>query len=224
MSSKTFLEMLKASGVKDLYLEPPPQKATVPAQNAKESRGLSELKKITLACTQCSELARTRKSVVFGSGNAHADLLFVGEAPGADEDIQGLPFVGRAGQLLTKMIEAIQLTRDEVYIANVLKCRPPGNRPPKLQEIENCEPYLKQQIALMQPKLICALGTFAAQTLLKTTRSISALRGRTHQYEGIPVICTFHPSYLLRSPSEKKRAWEDLKKVRSILNELTGKV
>ncbi len=221
MSSKTFLEMLKASGVKELYLDIPKQEKTpIPTG---ENKGLSELKKIVLPCTQCSELAGTRKSVVFGSGNPHADLLFVGEAPGAEEDIQGLPFVGRAGQLLTKMIEAIQLSRDQVFIANVLKCRPPGNRPPQPQEIENCEPFLKQQIALIQPKLICALGTFAAQTLLKMTTPISALRGRTHQYEGIPVICTFHPSYLLRSPSEKKRAWEDLKKVRSLLNELTSK-
>jgi len=143
--------------------------------------------------------------------------MLVGEAPGAEEDRQGLPFVGPAGQLLTKMLAAIGLSRDEVFIANVLKCRPPGNRPPQPQEIENCEPYLALQIELIHPKLICALGTFAAQTLLKTTAPISSLRNRIHDYRGIAVICTFHPSYLLRNPAEKRRSWEDLKKVRELL-------
>ena len=170
-------------------------------------------------CTKCDELVRNRHSVVFGSGNPNARLVFVGEAPGAEEDRQGLPFVGPAGQLLTKMIEAIGLKREEVFIANVLKCRPPGNRTPKPQEIENCEPYLVKQLALIQPNLICALGTFAAQTLLKTTIPISSLRGKIHDYQGTPLLCTFHPAYLLRNPSEKRKSWEDLKKLKVLLDQ-----
>ncbi len=218
-NAKIFLETLKASGVREIFIPVTTKKHAAP----KRDESLQELKLLreqVLGCSQCSELVRNRHTIVFGSGNPKADLLFVGEAPGAEEDRQGLPFVGPAGQLLTKMIQAIQLSREEVFIANVLKCRPPGNRPPKPQEIENCEPFLKKQISLVRPKLICALGTFAAQTILKTATPISALRGRFHQYEGIPVLCTFHPSYLLRSPNEKKRAWEDLKKVRAFLDEL----
>ena len=176
------------------------------------------LQKRVLRCTQCDELVRNRRTVVFGSGNPHAQLMFVGEAPGAEEDRQGLPFVGAAGQLLTKMIAAIGFNREEVFIANVLKCRPPGNRPPKPLEIENCSPYLAEQISLIRPKILCALGTFAAQTLLKTTAPISSLRGRIHNFMGIHVLCTFHPAYLLRNPAEKRKSWEDLKKLRSLLD------
>ena len=154
---------------------------------------------------------------MFGVGNPNADLMFVGEAPGADEDIQGIPFVGRAGQLLTKMIQAINLQRDEVYIANVIKCRPPGNRNPEPDEIEQCEPFLLRQIAAVQPKVIVALGSFAAKTLLKTQDSISRLRGRVYEFQGAKLIPTFHPSYLLRSPQFKREAWEDLKKARALL-------
>lgn len=178
---------------------------------------LRRLREEVIHCTKCGELVKNRHSVVFGSGNPQAKLVFVGEAPGAEEDRQGLPFVGPAGQLLTKMIESIGLRREEVFIANVLKCRPPGNRPPKPHEIENCEPYLIAQLSMIRPKLICALGTFAAQTLLKTTTPISSLRGKIHDYHGTPVLCTFHPAYLLRSPAEKRKAWEDLKKLRSLL-------
>ena len=143
--------------------------------------------------------------------------MFVGEAPGADEDAQGVPFVGRAGQLLTKMIEAMGLRRDEVYIANVLKCRPPGNRDPQPDEVESCEPFLFQQIASIQPKVIIALGAFAARTLLKTQDPISRLRGRVYDYRGAQLIPTFHPSFLLRSPGYKREAWEDLKKALGLL-------
>jgi len=155
--------------------------------------------------------------VVFGVGNPDADLMFVGEAPGADEDIQGIPFVGRAGQLLTKMIQAIQLERDQVYIANVIKCRPPDNRNPEPDEIETCQPFLFRQIAAVRPKVIVALGSFAAKTLLKTQDSISRLRGRVYDFQGAKLIPTFHPSYLLRSPQFKREAWEDLKKARALL-------
>ena len=169
-------------------------------------------------CSRCKLHAQGRKQVVFGVGNPDADLMFVGEAPGADEDIQGIPFVGRAGQLLTKMIEAINLGRDEVYIANVIKCRPPGNRNPEPDEIERCEPFLFQQIAAVKPKVIVALGAFAAKTLLRTDDPISRLRGRIYDFRGAKLIPTFHPSFLLRSPDRKRDAWEDLKKVRALLN------
>ena len=144
--------------------------------------------------------------------------MFVGEAPGADEDQQGQPFVGRAGQLLTKIIEASGLTRDQVYIANVLKCRPPGNRNPKSSEIESCEPYLIRQVMLIQPKVICALGTFAAQMILRTDAKISNLRGNFHSYHGIKVMPTYHPAYLLRNPGGKRQVWEDIQKVMAELN------
>lgn len=207
--AKLLLETLQESGITEVVLPFSRQRQT-----------LDHLQKQVSHCTQCKELVANRHTVVFGSGNPHAKLVFVGEAPGAEEDRQGLPFVGPAGQLLTKMIEAIQLHREEVFIANVLKCRPPNNRPPKPLEVQNCEPYLAEQIFLIRPKLICALGTFAAQTLLKTNLSISILRGKTHDYRGIPVLCTFHPAYLLRNPAEKRKAWEDLKKLKALLEQL----
>jgi DNA polymerase len=168
-------------------------------------------------CTRCKLHALGRTQIVFGVGNPTADLMFVGEAPGADEDIQGEPFVGRAGQLLTKMIEAMGFRRDEVYIANVLKCRPPGNRNPEPDEIATCEPFLFQQLASVEPKVVIALGAFAARTLLKTDSPISRLRGRVFDYRGAKLIPTFHPSFLLRSPGYKREAWEDLKLALSLL-------
>jgi uracil-DNA glycosylase family 4 len=165
-------------------------------------------------CRACP-LYKTRTNIVFGTGNEKARLVFVGEAPGADEDKQGQPFVGRAGQKLTQIIEAIGLSRQEVYIANVLKCRPPGNRNPLSDEIEACEPYLIAQLRLIKPRVICALGTFAAQTLLRTTQSISRLRGRFHTYQGIKLMPTYHPAYLLRNPKFKRNVWEDVQKVRA---------
>ncbi|MFL6279147.1 MAG: uracil-DNA glycosylase family protein [Vicinamibacterales bacterium] len=168
-------------------------------------------------CTRCKLHALGRTQIVFGVGNPNADLMFVGEAPGADEDIQGEPFVGRAGQLLTKMIEAMGFKREEVYIANVLKCRPPGNRNPEPDEIATCEPFLFQQLASIEPKVVIALGAFAARTLLKTDSPISRLRGRVFDYRGAKLIPTFHPSFLLRSPGYKREAWEDLKLALSLL-------
>jgi uracil-DNA glycosylase len=171
-------------------------------------------------CTRCVLHTLGRKQVVFGVGNANADLMFVGEAPGADEDVQGEPFVGRAGQLLTKIIEAIQLSRSDVYIANVIKCRPPGNRNPEPVEVATCQPFLFRQIDVIRPKVIVALGTFAAQTLLSTDTPISRLRGRVHEFRGgIKLVPTFHPAFLLRSPDRKRDVWEDMKIVRALLTE-----
>jgi DNA polymerase len=168
-------------------------------------------------CTRCKLHTQGRRQIVFGVGNPDADLMFVGEAPGADEDIQGIPFVGRAGQLLTKIIEAINLKRDDVYIANVIKCRPPRNRNPEQDEVETCEPFLFQQVDIIKPKVIVALGTFAARALLRTLDPISRLRGRVYDYRGAKLIPTFHPAYLLRNPSSKREVWEDMKLVRRLL-------
>jgi DNA polymerase len=168
-------------------------------------------------CTRCKLCDLGRRQVVFGVGNPKARLMFVGEAPGEDEDRQGEPFVGRAGQLLTRIIEAIDLSRDQVYIANVIKCRPPGNRNPEPDEVSACEPFLFQQIAIIRPRVIVALGKFAAQCLLRTTEPITRLRGREFEYRGATLIPTFHPAYLLRNPSSKREVWEDMKKVRGIL-------
>ena len=163
-------------------------------------------------CTRC-KLHGGRTRLVFGVGNPSAQLMFVGEGPGADEDLQGEPFVGRAGQLLTKMIEAMGFARSEVYIANVVKCRPPGNRDPEPDEIAACEPFLKAQIAAIRPRVVVALGRFAVQTLLRDTTPIGKQRGRWREYEGVKLMPTFHPAYLLRNPAEKKPAWEDLQLV-----------
>jgi uracil-DNA glycosylase len=168
-------------------------------------------------CRRC-KLAGGRKSIVFGQGNPHAELMFVGEAPGADEDEQGLAFVGRAGQLLTDIIEkGLRIPRPEVYIANVIKCRPPGNRNPEPDEILSCQPFLERQIELIRPRVLVGLGKFAGQWLLKTAEPISRIRGRLGDYHGIPVMPTWHPAYLLRTPSAKRDVWEDMKVVRGIL-------
>jgi uracil-DNA glycosylase family 4 len=169
-------------------------------------------------CTAC-RLHQGRTHVVFGVGNPHAELMFAGEAPGRDEDRQGEPFVGRAGQLLTRIIEAIGMKRQDVYIANVIKCRPPNNRNPEADEIAHCEPYLMRQIALVQPRLIVALGTFAAQTLLQTKLPISQLRGRFHTYQGVKLMPTFHPAFLLRNPERKRAVWEDMQMVQRELRQ-----
>ena len=171
---------------------------------------LAQVRETLGECTRC-KLHTGRTTLVFGVGDPQAWLVFVGEAPGADEDRQGEPFVGRAGQLLTRIIEAMKLTREQVYICNIIKCRPPANRNPEPDELAACEPFLLAQLQAIQPKLICALGTFAAQTLLRTKEPISKLRGRFHHYHGIPVLPTFHPAYLLRNPQEKKTVWEDMK-------------
>lgn len=164
-------------------------------------------------CVKC-RLGNRRQHFVFGSGNEHASVLFVGEAPGAEEDEQGVPFVGAAGQLLTKILKAIEFSREEVYIANIVKCRPPNNRDPEADEIATCTPILKEQIRLIQPRLICALGRIAAQTLLGTQASLNHLRGRFHDYNGIKVLVTYHPSALLRNPAFKRPTWEDVQLLR----------
>jgi uracil-DNA glycosylase len=167
-------------------------------------------------CQRC-KLCTTRTNIVFGVGNPDADLVFVGEAPGADEDAQGEPFVGKAGQLLTKMIEAMGYARGDVYICNVLRCRPPGNRNPEPDEVASCEPFLKKQLGAIRPRMIVALGKFAVQCLLRDDSPIGRLRGNLRSYEGIPLMPTFHPAYLLRDPSKKKLAWDDLKAVNAAL-------
>ena len=178
--------------------------------------GLQVLRDEIGDCQRC-KLAPSRRNLVYGVGNPDADLVFVGEAPGADEDAQGEPFVGKAGQLLTKMIEAMGYSRADVYICNVLKCRPPGNRNPEPDEVASCEPFLKRQLAAIRPRMIVALGKFAAQCLLRDDTPITRLRGGFRSYEGIPLMPTLHPAYLLRDPSKKKLAWDDLKAVNAAL-------
>ncbi|MBI5070820.1 MAG: uracil-DNA glycosylase [Deltaproteobacteria bacterium] len=176
------------------------------------SEGLLAVRQELGECTRC-KLHAGRTRLVFGVGSPKAELLFVGEGPGADEDLQGEPFVGKAGQLLTRMIEAMGFRREEVHIANVVKCRPPGNRDPEPDEIEACEPFLKAQIAAIGPRVIVALGRFAVQTLLRDGTPISRQRGRWREYQGVRCMPTFHPAYLLRNPAEKGKAWDDLKLV-----------
>ncbi len=168
-------------------------------------------------CTRC-KLHQGRTTLVFGVGRPDADLMFVGEAPGRDEDQQGEPFVGPAGQLLTKIIEAIGLTRDQVYIANVIKCRPPQNRNPELDEVQTCAPFLFQQLDVIRPRVVVALGAFAVRTLLRSEQSISRLRGQVFDYRGAKLVPTFHPAFLLRSPDRKRDVWQDMKKVRALLS------
>ena len=198
---------------------PPEQPALsgIPAAGENRVIALTEIREDIGDCTRCKLHTLGRTQIVFGVGNPHADLMFVGEAPGGDEDIQGIPFVGRAGQLLTKIIEAIDLKREDVYIANVIKCRPPGNRNPEPDEVQQCEPFLFRQIDAIKPKVIVALGKFAAQALLRTEDPISRLRGRVFDYRGAKLIPTFHPAYLLRNPASKREVWEDMKLVRSLL-------
>ena len=180
------------------------------------------LQESVAACVACG-LCRTRRNTVFGVGDAAAQWMIIGEAPGAEEDARGEPFVGQAGRLLDNMLAALQMTRDtNVFIANVLKCRPPGNRNPEPSEVAQCSPYLVRQVELVQPKLILAMGRFAAQALLNTDASIASLRGKLHRYRDVPVIVTYHPAYLLRNLPDKLKAWEDLVFARQTMQELTG--
>jgi DNA polymerase len=174
---------------------------------------LTVLRSTVAKCVRCAALASTRRQTVFGVGPLDPDLCFIGEAPGADEDRQGEPFVGAAGQLLNRIIAACGLKREEVYICNILKCRPPGNRQPQPDEAHNCREYLDRQLELVRPRFLCALGACAAQNLLGVSTGIKRLRGTFHDYRGIPVLCTFHPAYLLRNPEAKKDVWEDMKKL-----------
>jgi uracil-DNA glycosylase family 4 len=201
----------------------PVKKAHVPAPDwlqvkpdDRQGQTLPDVRDALGDCRRCP-LCETRANLVFGEGNVGAGLVFVGEAPGADEDRQGRPFVGKAGQLLTRIIVAMGLQRQDVYICNILKCRPPENRNPRPEEIAACEPFLIRQLQAIRPKIICALGTFSAHTLLKTDVPISVLRGRFHSYQGIPLMPTYHPAYLLRNPAAKKQVWEDVQKIMKAL-------
>jgi DNA polymerase len=195
----------------DLLPPPPPP--------LPEYTSLEELAGALNGCTRC-RLHESRTRIVFGDGDPHAKLVIVGEAPGLHEDEQGIPFVGRAGQLLNKILEAIEIRREEVYICNLVKCRPPENRTPLTDEIETCNPFLMSQLNLISPKIICAMGTPAAQTLLRTKKGITELRGRFHDLKGIAVMPTYHPAYLLRNPAKKRECWEDMKLVRDRYREI----
>ncbi len=221
---REFLEAQRELGL-DFLLMPPGRQPAKPPPSERElllsgTLTLEEIRGILGECTRC-KLHPHRTQIVFGVGNPKAELVFVGEAPGAEEDAQGEPFVGRAGQLLTRMIEAIGLKRDEVYICNVIKCRPPNNRTPEPDEIASCESFLTAQLKAIKPKFICTLGGIAVQTLLKTKAPLSKLRGRFHDYQGIPLLVTYHPAYLLRNPSEKRAAWQDLQLLQKELQRLT---
>lgn len=181
-----------------------------------DPRTLDDVRRELGDCKRCP-LHRTRRNLVFGEGSPSARLVFIGEAPGEEEDLQGRPFVGRAGQLLTKIIGAMGLQRPDVYICNILKCRPPQNRNPRQEEMETCEPFLRMQIEAIRPRVICALGTFAARRILQTDAPITALRGRFHDCRGIPVMPTYHPAYLLRNPDAKKQVWEDVRMIMKML-------
>ncbi len=211
-AARLCMEQLDALGMNSIYLKKDALDPLIP----NKKKQLAELDASLKDCQFC-KLCQQRTQVVFGVGSPEAELVFVGEGPGADEDRQGIPFVGKAGQLLTKMIDAMSLTRDDVYICNVVKCRPPGNRDPEPDEIETCEPFLLKQLEIIQPKVIVALGRFAAQTLLKDGTGITKMRGRWRDYHGIKLMPTFHPSYLLRNEKGKGPAWEDLQQVMAVL-------
>jgi uracil-DNA glycosylase len=196
---------------------PPPDAVEVGGTAIDAAAAMAAIRADLGDCTRCKLHTLGRKQIVFGVGNPSADLMFVGEAPGADEDVQGEPFVGRAGQLLTKIIEAMGFTRKDIYIANVLKCRPPGNRNPEPDEVAQCQPFLFRQIETVQPKVMVALGTFAAQALLDTRDPISRLRGQAWPCRGRLLVPTFHPAFLLRSPDRKRDTWDDMKLVLRIL-------
>jgi len=203
----------------DIPGESPPLRDRLPVEDhivLQKAMTLEDVKQELGDCQRCP-LGILRTNLVFGEGNPKGRLVFVGEAPGGDEDIQGKPFVGRAGQLLTRIIEAMGLKRKDVYICNILKCRPPGNRNPKPEEIHACEPFLIKQLKVIEPQIICALGTFATHTLLKTDIPITVLRGKFHAYHGIQLMPTYHPAYLLRNPGAKKQVWEDMQKIMKVL-------
>jgi uracil-DNA glycosylase family 4 len=216
---KSYLEYLKGMGVEALPVSEKFSETESASSVPPITTGtLEEIRNDLGDCRRC-KLHPLRKTVVFGEGSPKATLRFVGEGPGYDEDVQGRPFVGRAGQLLTKIIQSIGLQREDVYIANIIKCRPPQNRNPEPDEIEACHPFVLRQIQAIRPKIICALGTFAAQTLLKTSGKITALRGKLFHLDGTKVIPTYHPAYLLRNPEKKRETWEDMKQILALLQE-----
>jgi len=210
-SARDQLEFFRDIGVRDVFVD----RASSPIV-AGSTPDLASLAKSLEGCPRC-KLSRSRTNIVFGQGSPTAELMFVGEAPGRDEDEQGLAFVGKAGQLLTKIIEAMGKRREEVFIANVLKCRPPNNRNPEPDEVASCRPFLDEQIRLIAPRVIVTLGTFAAQAILETDEPIGRMRGRWREMRGVRVMPTFHPAFLLRSPERKKDVWEDMKLVRDYL-------
>ncbi len=204
-SLKAYLELESKSGVKELLLN----------KRSKDLQ-LDLLKRITFLCKKCP-LHRKRKNVVFGTGDADSKLMFIGEAPGLEEDLRGEPFVGEAGALLTKIIEAMSLNRERVYICNIVKCRPPNNREPSPEEVNMCKAYCLEQIRLIMPKVICTLGKVASQTILDTSSPITKLRGNLYDFFGRKVMPTFHPAYLLRNPKDKILVWQDMQKIMEIL-------
>ncbi len=214
--NKNIIEKVKADTEKLISIKDTLEEVMIPLikESWMESVSFEAFSDDIKDCQKCKLLARTRKQVVFGTGNPKADIVVVGEAPGADEDEQGKPFVGRAGRLLTDILKAINFTREEVFICNILKCRPPENRNPLPDEIANCEPYLFKQLEMIKPKLILAVGTFAAQTLLRTKDPLGKLRGKFHSYKGIKMMVTYHPAALLRNPNWKKPTWEDVQLLR----------
>jgi DNA polymerase len=205
-----------------LFDLPTPAPAAITTELWGSAATLEEFGKQVSTCMKCT-LGGTRTNFVFGVGNPNATLMLIGEAPGADEDAQGEPFVGRAGQLLNKILEAIRFKREDVYICNILKCRPPGNRKPLPEEAELCLPYLRKQVALVQPRVILCLGLTAAENLLGTRESLGQLRGRILAYEGIPLMVTYHPAALLRNPNWKRPTWEDVQALRTLHDELVAK-
>src|SRR5229473_2190404 len=205
------LTLLRDLGFTHLDI-PEPAASPKVVEDSEAKTLLDELKGIAVVCQNC-KLAKFRTQVVYGVGSPNADLMFIGEAPGRDEDIQGKPFVGRAGQLLTDIIKAMKLTRDDVYIANVIKCRPPENRNPEQDELDACRPHIRRQIEIIQPRVIVTLGRFALQSLTEKAYAISDVRGKWLDHDGIKVMPTYHPAYLLRTPSAKKEVWADMKNV-----------
>lgn len=215
---KNYLDYLKGMGIDSLFVS-----GNAPQQVSQSKvQTLEEIRRELGDCRRC-KLHRTRTTIVFGEGNEKTKLMFIGEGPGYDEDVQGRPFVGKAGQLLTKIIQSIHLRREEVYITNIVKCRPPQNRNPEPDEIQSCHPFLQKQIQSIQPKMICALGTFAAQTLLSTDAKITSLRGRIFELGGIKVLPTYHPAYLLRNPERKREVWEDMKQISGWITKEDGR-
>lgn len=196
---------------------PDPHRVPLVREPTPDSAALNLLREQALACTRCG-LSTTRTQVVFGDGTLEAEVMVVGEAPGADEDRMGIPFVGKAGRMLDLLLQSIGLPRERVYICNVLKCRPPQNRDPAADEVAKCAPYLQRQIALVRPRALLAVGRFAAQSLTGSDAPMARLRGRVHEYEGVPVVATYHPAYLLRSPDQVRRCWQDLQLLRSVVD------
>jgi DNA polymerase len=226
-SARMHLEMEQSLGVERMPFDPSRRKKTTTRRASSGASGkakaLKELENELSDCCRCG-LGKLRTNLVFGVGNPDADLMFIGEAPGRDEDEQGIPFVGRAGQLLTKIIESIGLMRDDVYIANICKCRPPENRMPTPEESALCFPYLRRQIEIIQPRIIVALGNVPMRMLLETTQGITKMRGHFADWNGIEVMPTFHPSYLLRNPPAKREVWEDMQTIWKRMKELGLKV